>query len=72
MDMAVSVLAGVMLALHARARERRFVAGRAIGARGRAQSGGSARLKRLAGRNRIQVNRLDDAVASQNMKKPML
>jgi tRNA threonylcarbamoyladenosine biosynthesis protein TsaE len=28
------------------------------------QCGGSGRLKRLAGRSRIQVNRLDDAVAS--------
>ncbi len=37
---------------------------------GSVHSGGSARLNRLEGRSRIQVNRLDDAVATQNMKKP--
>lgn len=36
----------------------------------RAYSGGSARLKRLEGRSRIQVKRLDEAVASQKMKNP--
>jgi hypothetical protein len=36
------------------------------------QFGGNGRLKRLAGRSRIQVNRLDDAVATQNMKKPIV
>src|SRR3546814_3196315 len=30
------------------------------------------RLKRLAGRSRIQVNRLADAVATQNMKKSIV
>jgi hypothetical protein len=30
----------------------------------------AARLKRLAGRSSHQVNRLDAAVASQNMKNP--
>src|SRR5690606_17040613 len=37
---------------------------------GMRQPGGSARLKRLAGRSRIQVNRLEAAVATQNMKNP--
>lgn len=35
-----------------------------------AYSGGSARLKRLEGRSRIQVKRLDEAVASQKTKNP--
>ena len=59
-------------------RKRRFVAGCLMGEGpgGRMpfcllrQSGGSARLKRLEGRSRNQVNRLEDAVAIQNMKKP--
>src|SRR5690606_703540 len=38
--------------------------------RGGFQPGGRGRLKRLAGRRRIQVNRLEAAVAAQNMKKP--
>ena len=42
------------------------------GGQRRPQSGGSARLKRLAGRSRIQVNRLEAAVATQNMKNPIV
>ena len=52
--------------------KRQNVPGRARGAgAGTSQSGGSARLKRLAGRSRIQVNRLEAAVAAQNMKNPI-
>jgi hypothetical protein len=38
----------------------------------RSQSRVNRALNRLAGRSRIQVNQLELAVATQNMKKPML
>ena len=38
---------------------------------GQGAIGLGARLKRLAGRSRIQVNRLDAAVAAQNAKNPI-